>query len=179
VIQIDMPLLRARGNDILLLAQHFLVRAAAELGRPVTGISKEAGALLLGYGWPGNVRELETCIAGAVAMAQSAEISVEDLPDSVRDHQISNLTVPGGDAKELLTLEEVERRHILQVLAAVGGHRAAAAEVLGLHPSTLYRKLEHYGHTNGREASPGHTNGRDAGHGHAHGREAGHRRTGT
>jgi two-component system response regulator HydG len=149
VIRIDVPPLAARGNDILLLAQHFVTRAAAELGRPVRGVSSAAAEKLLGYRWPGNVRELENCIERAVAMARTEEVTVDDLPDSVRNHQSGDLSIPGVGAAELLSMEEVERRHILRVLAAVGGSKTAAAAVLGLHPSTLYRKLDHYGQTHG------------------------------
>jgi two-component system response regulator HydG len=145
VIQIDVPPLAARGNDILLLAQHFVTRSADLLGRPVRGLSSACGEKLLGYCWPGNVRELENCIERAVAMARTEELTVDDLPETVRNYRSGNLSIPGVESAELLSMEEVERRHILRVLAAVGGSKAAAAAALGLHPSTLYRKLDHYG----------------------------------
>jgi two-component system response regulator AtoC len=149
VVQIDVPPLAARGNDILLLAQHFLGRAAAQLGRPVRGLSSAAAAKLLGYTWPGNVRELVSCIERAVAMARHDEVVVDDLPENVRSYEGETLAIPGTEPTEVLSMEEVERRHILRVLAAVGGSKAAAAAVLGLHLSTLYRKLDHYGHAQG------------------------------
>jgi two-component system, NtrC family, response regulator AtoC len=149
VIQIDVPPLAARGNDILLLAQHFVTRAADQLRRPVGGLSDAAAEKLLAYGWPGNVRELENCIERAVAMARTEELTVDDLPESVRNYVTANLSIPGVEPAELLSMEEVERRHILRVLAAVGGSKAAAAAALGLHPSTLYRKLDHYGQMHG------------------------------
>jgi two-component system, NtrC family, response regulator AtoC len=153
VIRIDVPPLAARGRDILLLAQHFVARAAAQLSRPVRGLSSAAAEKLLAYGWPGNVRELENCIERAVALARSDELNVDDLPEIIRDYRSSDLSIPGVDPTELLPMEEVERRHILRVLKSVGGSKAAAAAVLGLHPSTLYRKLDHYagrGHGSGQ-----------------------------
>jgi two-component system response regulator HydG len=144
VIRIDVPPLAARGRDILLLAQHFVARAGAQLQRPVRGLSSAAAAKLLAYGWPGNVRELENCIERAVALARSDELIVDDLPEIIRDYRSTDLSIPGVDPTELLPMEEVERRHILRVLKSVGGSKAAAAAVLGLHPSTLYRKLDHY-----------------------------------
>jgi two-component system, NtrC family, response regulator AtoC len=144
VIRIDMPPLSARGRDILLLAQHFLARAGAQLSRPVRGLSSAAAAKLLAYGWPGNVRELENCLEAAVAMARSDRLNVDDLPANIRDYKSDDLTILAVAPTELLPLEEVERRHILSVLKAVGGSKAAAAAVLGSHPSTLYRKLDQY-----------------------------------
>jgi len=144
VIRIDVPPLRARGHDILLLAQHFLTRSAAQLARPVTGLSHAAAQKLLAHAWPGNVRELENCIERAVAFARGGEVNVGDLPEVVRDYRSNDLSIPGVDEKALLPLAEIERRHILRVLEAVGGSKAAAAAVLGLHPSTLYRKLDQY-----------------------------------
>ena len=145
VIRIDVPPLAARGRDILLLAQHFIARAGAQFSRPVRGLSSAAAAKLLAYGWPGNVRELENCIEGAVALTRNEELTVDDLPEIIRDYRHTDLSIPTVDGGELLPLEEVERRHILRVLKSVGGSKSAAAAVLGLHPSTLYRKLDHYG----------------------------------
>jgi two-component system response regulator HydG len=150
VIRIDLPPLAARGRDILLLAQHFIARAGAQFSRPVRGLSSAAAAKLLDYGWPGNVRELENCIEGAVALTRNEELTVDDLPEIIRDYRNTDLSIPTVDGGELLPLEEVERRHILRVLKSVGGSKAAAAAVLGLHPSTLYRKLDQYA---GREAT--------------------------
>ncbi len=144
VIRIDLPPLAARGHDILLLAQAFLSRASLQVKPRVTGLSNAAAARLLAYAWPGNVRELENCMERAVAMARGEDITVDDLPEIVRAYQSTDLSIPGAPETELLPLEEVERRHILRVLAAVGGSKAAASAVLGLHPSTLYRKLEQY-----------------------------------
>jgi DNA-binding NtrC family response regulator len=152
VVRIDIPPLRQRGNDVLLIAQHFLDRVAAQLEKRVTGLSQAAAARLLAYPWPGNVRELSSCIERAVAMATAAEVAVDDLPDKIRDHGVDFAAegtptgAPvGDDPGELLSIEELERRHILRVLKAVGGSKVAAAAVLGVDRSTLYRKLDHFG----------------------------------
>jgi len=138
VVRIEMPPLSARGDDILLLARHFAARAAAKCDKRVPGLSPAASEKLLEYGWPGNVRELENSMERAVALAVSGELTVEDLPDRVRDAR------PDAGGEGLLSMQEVERRHILRVLEAVGGSKGRAADVLGLDRSTLYRKLDGY-----------------------------------
>ena len=143
VVRVEVPPLRQRDRDVLLIAQHFVSRVAAELDKRVTGLSTAAAARLLGYHWPGNVRELENCMERAVALAGHDQITVDDLPERLRDYRRFDLAEPTDAA--LLPMEEVERRHILRVLAAVGGSKAAAAAVLGLDRSTLYRKLDQYG----------------------------------
>jgi two-component system response regulator AtoC len=147
VIHIDLPPLRVRGNDILMLAQHFLEQFAARLGRKVTGLAEAAAEKLLAYDWPGNVRELQNCIERAVALAQYDKITVEDLPEKIRGHRGSHVIVAGSDSSDLMPMDEVERRYILRVLDAVGGNKTLAAQVLGFDRKTLYRKLERYGVT--------------------------------
>jgi len=144
VLHLSLPPLRARGNDVLLLAQQFLERYASLGGKRLTGISPAAAAKLLAYAWPGNVRELQNCIERAVALARYTEIAVEDLPDRVRDPKAAQVVMSGDDPSDLQTMEEVERRHILRVLDASGGNKSTAARVLGLDRTTLYRKLERY-----------------------------------
>ncbi len=145
VVQIPLPPLRARGGDILPLAQEFIRRYAAEAHKDVTGFSKEVAEKLTAYAWPGNVRELQNSIERAVALTRLQEICVDDLPEKIRDYRFSHVVVAGNDPAELVPLEEVERRYILRVLEAVAGNKTAAARVLGLERKTLYRKLERYG----------------------------------
>jgi two-component system response regulator HydG len=145
VVRLDLPPLRARGNDVLLLAQEFLEQAMARASRPDLRLSRAAAEKLLEYSWPGNVRELRNCIEHAVALARDAEIAVDDLPERVRAHRAKDLVLPGQDPLALVPLEQVERRYILHVLDAVGGNRSEAARVLGLDRKTLYRKLASYG----------------------------------
>jgi len=148
VIHVELPPLRARGSDVLLLAQHFLDRCASESGKAVVGLSPQAAERLLAYTWPGNVRELQNCIERAVALTRYDQLMVEDLPEKIRTYRPSYVLIATDDPSELVPLEEVERRYILRVLEAVGGNKTLAAHKLGLDRKTLYRKLERYS-TNG------------------------------
>jgi two-component system response regulator HydG len=145
VIHVPLPPLRARGGDVLLLAQHFVTYHAARSRKAVKGLSPAAAERLLAYAWPGNVRELQNCIERAVALTQFEDIAVEDLPERIRAYQASHVLVASEDPSELVPLEEVERRYILRVVDAVGGNKTLAAQVLGVGRKTLYRKLERYG----------------------------------
>jgi two-component system response regulator HydG len=144
VVQIELPPLRARGTDVLLLAQHFLQDAAARSGKEVAGLAEAAAERLLAYRWPGNVRELRNAMERAVALTQFEKLVVEDLPERIRDYRASRLVLEGDDPTELQPLEEVEREYIFHVLDAVDGNRTLAARVLGLDRKTLYRKLQRY-----------------------------------
>ena len=150
VIHLELPPLRARGGDVLLLAQRFLERFAAQAEgdtrgvRGPSGLSAEVAQRLLAYSWPGNVRELQNCMERAVALTRGETISLEDLPEKVRDHRPSEVLVASQDPSELVTLEEVERRYVLKVLEALGGNKTLAAQTLGLDRKTLYRKLERW-----------------------------------
>ena len=149
VIQLQIPPLRSRGMDILLLAQHFLEKAATRAGQEITGISEPAAAKLLEYEWPGNVRELRNAIERAVALTRFEKIAVEDLPEKVRAYRKSRLVLDGDNPTELVPLEEVKRRYVLHVLRTVDGNKTLAARILGLDRKTLYRKLERYGMADG------------------------------
>ncbi len=144
VIQIDLPPLRARGRDILLLAQRFIEHFAAVTGKKVTGLASPAAEKLLNYPWHGNVRELRNCIERAVALTQFDKIVVEDLPEKIRGYTSSRMVVEANDPTELATMEEVERQYIEYVLRVAGGNKTHAAQLLGLDRKTLYRKLERY-----------------------------------
>jgi two-component system response regulator HydG len=145
VVRLELPPLRARGNDVLLIAQDLLEKSAARAAKDVSRFSRPAAEKLLTYSWPGNVRELRNCIDHAVALSPGAEIGVEDLPERIRAHRPEQLVLAGQNPAELVPLVEVERRYILHVLEAVGGNRTLAAQVLGLDRKTLYRKLTVYG----------------------------------
>jgi two-component system response regulator HydG len=142
VLRLEVPPLRARGRDVLLLAQHFLRRCAERSGKPLLGLSRGAAEKLVDYAWPGNVRELENCIERAAALADHAEIIVEDLPERIRSYARTHVLVPGEDPSELVPMEVVERRYIARVMELLGGNKTAAARVLGFDRKTLYRKLE-------------------------------------
>jgi two-component system response regulator HydG len=145
VIPIELPPLRARGDDVLLLARRLVEQVADATGRSVTGIAAPAAEKLLAYAWPGNVRELRNCIERAVALTRFQEITVADLPEAIKDYRRSRLVLDLDDPGALMPLEEVERSYILRVLEAVQGQRTRAAQILGLDRKTLYRKLERYG----------------------------------
>jgi two-component system, NtrC family, response regulator AtoC len=144
VVRIDVPPLRQRGSDVLLLAQFFIERAAQRSGKQVVGLVAGAAEKLLSYDWPGNVRELENCIERAVALTCFDQVTVEDLPEKVRSYQTTNLVVASDDPSELLPMQEVERRYIQSVLKSVSGNKTQAARVLGFDRRTLYRKLDAY-----------------------------------
>lgn len=148
VIHVDLPPLRARSTDALLLAQHFLRHYARESGKKIAGLSPDAAQRILDYSWPGNVRELQNCIERAVALTQYELLSVDDLPEKIRAYRRSHILIAGNDPSELVPLEEVERRYILRVMEAVGDNKTLAAQILGLGRKTLYRKLERLGASN-------------------------------
>jgi DNA-binding NtrC family response regulator len=158
VVHIPVPPLRARGNDVLVLAQHFVKQFSEQLGKRILGMSSQVGEKLLAYRWPGNVRELQNCIERAVALTRYEELTVQDLPEKIRDYRDAPLFIPGEESVELLPMEEVERRHILRVLKTVGGNKTTAAEILGFDRRTLYRKLERYGEASEPDSRESKTN---------------------
>jgi DNA-binding NtrC family response regulator len=145
VIHVELPPLRARGADVLLLAQHYLEHFAAQSQKDVRSLDPEAAERLSAYAWPGNVRELANCLERAVALTRGESVGSADLPEKIRNYRTSHVLVAATDPSELVPLEEVEKRYILRVLEAVGGNKTLAAQVLGLDRKTLYRKLDRYG----------------------------------
>jgi two-component system, NtrC family, response regulator HydG len=142
VIQVELPPLRARGTDVLVLAKHFLQSSAGAKAKGVIGISQAAAERLLTYNWPGNVRELRNVMERAVALTAHDHLTVEDLPEKIRQYQGSQVLIRGDDPTELMTLEELERRYIAHVLQATAGNQSQAARILGLDRKTLYRRLK-------------------------------------
>lgn len=143
VIQLRLPALRERREDVELLARHFLERLAEREGGAPRALSEEVLELLRGYDWPGNVRELENALERAAVVAQGATIEASHLPDRVRERpevRLVDETPPPNP-----TMEVIERAYIQWVLQAESGNKTRAAEVLGIDPSTLYRKLNRYG----------------------------------
>ena len=149
VISVPLPPLRARAGDVLVLAQHFVEVHAAKAGKDVHGLSPAAAERLLAYPWPGNVRELQNCMERAVALTIYTQLTVDDLPEKVREYKRSHVVVAGDDPSELASLEEMEKRYILRVLEVAGGNKTLAAEILGVGRKTLYRKLERWQSTEG------------------------------
>ncbi|MFM8708976.1 MAG: sigma 54-interacting transcriptional regulator [Planctomycetia bacterium] len=143
VVEILVPPLRKRPDDIPLLATHFLERFAAETGRRVRGFTPEAVDALQAYHWPGNIRELRNAIERAVVLSQDEWIDAHELA-------LSQLSSPGDTGRissirpavfTPTTLDEMERKHVLATLEAVGGNKTNAAAILGIERSTLDRKM--------------------------------------
>jgi two-component system response regulator HydG len=145
VLSVELPPLRTRGGDVLVLASHFLDRIAARARKRILGFSPEAAQKLIAYAWPGNVRELENCIERAVALASFDQIAVSDLPEKVRSFEATQIVLSSDDPSTFVTLEELERRYVARVLEGVNGNKAAASRILGIERKTLYRMLERWG----------------------------------
>jgi two-component system response regulator HydG len=156
VIEVELPPLRARTDDVVLLARHFLRELARARGEPERGLSPAALDVLLRHAWPGNVRELRSALEHAVTMAEGAEtLEPVDLPARVLRAVHGEgppptaappavAAAPTAVAGPVETLSDLERRHTLGVLARVGGDRRRAADLLGIDLSTLYRKLKRW-----------------------------------
>jgi len=142
VIPIVIPPLRDRRDDVELLVDHFLRIASENSGRKRT-LSKETMELLVNYDWPGNVRELENIIERAVILEEGDEITVDSLPDKIRNHSQQRRKIVMEKAQ--MTLEELEKEYLISVLEATGWQKKKASSILGINASTLYRKIQRYG----------------------------------
>jgi DNA-binding NtrC family response regulator len=144
VIPLNLPSLRERLDDIPLLIDHFLRQGTPEYKGNLTSFVEESALRALqAYDWPGNVRELENVIERASIIRDGDCLTLRDLPDAIR--QPSGEPAPSNMVGGMVSLEELERVHILKVLEMVGGHKKRAADILQINPSTLYRKLLRYG----------------------------------
>ncbi|MGK3960192.1 sigma-54-dependent transcriptional regulator [Sorangium sp. So ce118] len=148
VVHIDMPPLRVRDTDVLLLANHFLRRFAAENHRKIEGFTDEARAKLVAHRWPGNVRELENAIERAVVLCDDARIDAEHLPIDAAPVAKGALRIPGA------TMAEIERYAILSTLEATNGSTTRAAELLDISIRTIQYRLHEYGMTAKSKRSP-------------------------
>jgi DNA-binding NtrC family response regulator len=156
VVPITLPSLAERREDIPMLVHHFLQKCAAGAEHAVRAVLPETMALLTDYRWPGNVRELENAIERAVSLSHGPLLTPEDLPEAIRQggtaevssqHQSTN---PHDEA--CLTLEEVEKRHLIRVLKEMKGNKVKAAKTLGIDRRTLYRMAERFGLDLGEDA---------------------------
>jgi two-component system response regulator HydG len=145
VVAIHLPPLRERRDDIEILSQEFLARIAKARGEEPKALSEEAKAALLAYDWPGNVRELENALERAVVLTKGGTIELAALPDKVTTRRAEPLVAKRTHPNP--TLDVIERAYITWVLQSEGGNKTRAAEVLGIDPSTLYRKLSRYEET--------------------------------
>ncbi|ALA57595.1 sigma-54-dependent transcriptional regulator [Nitrospira moscoviensis] len=148
VVRITLPSLAERKEDIPMLAHHFLQKCAAGSPGMVRGLLPETMALLKQYRWPGNVRELENAIERAVSLSHGPLLTPDDLPEAIRHSAAANGESKAGkteDSEVCLTLEEVEKRHLIRVLRETKGNKVKAAKILGIDRRTLYRMAERFG----------------------------------
>ena len=142
VIELTVPPLRERIEDIPLLAKHFVAKSARVQNSPEKSIARDAMEALANYGWPGNVRELENAVERAYILS-GGEIDVESLPQKLRE-KVGRAFRTRDEEGFRPTLDELERRYLMEVLGSVGEDKTKAAHILGIDLSTLYRKLKRY-----------------------------------
>lgn len=137
VVEIPLPTLANRREDLPLLERFFIQKYAVEYDKPIAGLARRAQTRLASYPWPGNVRELENVIGNACMMVEGNLIDVNDLPERLR----GPLEEESAGSDAFVSLEEMQRRHVMRVLEGVGGNKARAAEVLGIGRATIYQML--------------------------------------
>jgi DNA-binding NtrC family response regulator len=137
VVEIALPPLTNRREDMPLLERYFIEKFSAEYKKPIAGLTRRAQGRMATYPWPGNIRELENVIGNACMLAEGKFLDLGDLPDRIRIH--SSEQSPNDEA--LFSLEELQRRHVIRVLERVGGNKARAAEILGVGRATIYQLL--------------------------------------
>jgi DNA-binding NtrC family response regulator len=137
VVEITLPSLANRREDLPLLERYFVEKFATEYKKPIAGLVRRAQTRLSAYPWPGNIRELENVIGNACMMVEGNLIDIGDLPERLR----GPLTAEALIDDTFLSLDEVQRRHVMQVLEGVGGNKARAAEILGIGRATIYQFL--------------------------------------
>jgi DNA-binding NtrC family response regulator len=141
VVELHVPPLRDRRDDILPLARLLLADAAARMARKISGLTPQAADQLLRYDWPGNVRELENALERAVALGRGSRVDSGDLPEEIRQ----TFPKPVVNEEAVQPLRQIEKEYILAVLELHGGNQTRAAKQLGIGSATLYRKLKRYG----------------------------------
>jgi DNA-binding NtrC family response regulator len=138
MVELRVPSLKERLEDLPLLQRHFLQQFAAEYKKPISGLTRRAQAALAQYSWPGNVRELQNVIGHACMMTESEFIDSRDLPDTITASKSHGKT----DSDALLSIRELDRLHARRVLDRVGGNKVRAAEILGISRTHLYELLK-------------------------------------
>ncbi len=142
VVPITIPPLRERKEDVIPLALAFIEEFNIELHRSFKGLSQNAATALINYEWPGNVRELRNIIERIMALHQAEEILIEHLPSEITEDRIVEPVIEEQIEKEFITLDELETRYIKEVLKYTGGNKSRAARILGIHPTSLFRKTK-------------------------------------
>ncbi len=138
VVEISLPRLADRREDLPLLQRFFVEKFAAEYQKPISGITRRAQARMATYPWPGNIRELENVIGNACMMTDGPVIDIDDLPEQLRIPVIGD---EAGQDEVFISLDELQRRHVLRVLSRVDNNKARAAEILGIGRATVYQLL--------------------------------------
>jgi transcriptional regulator with PAS, ATPase and Fis domain len=136
MVEIELPRLAERKEDMPLLQRYFLEQFAAQYGKTFKGITPRAQVVLSRHPWPGNIRELKSALGSACMMAEGEMIDVRDFPERLRTRAAE---AKSEAEQEMLPLAEVERQHVLRVLERVGGNKAQAAKILGINRATVYR----------------------------------------
>jgi DNA-binding NtrC family response regulator len=150
MIEIKLPRLAERKDDLPLLERHFLDKFNTQYKKQVKSISRRARIVMDRYSWPGNIRELENVLGSACLMTQTDTIDIKDLPQQIREQLLRS---PADGARARLSMEEMESSYALEVVKQMDGNKARAAELLGISRTTLYKLLG--GITNPRnEATP-------------------------
>jgi DNA-binding NtrC family response regulator len=137
VVEIGLPRLEDRREDLPLLQRYFVEKYALEYQKPIAGLTRRAQGRMTTYSWPGNIRELENVIGNACMMADGRFIDINDLPERLRQAQKNDFRTD----EALYSLEEAQRRHIMRVLDRVGGNKLRAARILGVGRTTIYKFL--------------------------------------
>ena len=150
VVEISVPRLAQRKEDLPLLQRHFLEKYSTRYKRDITGITRRAQTRLAAHHWPGNVRELENVISGSCIMCISSLIDLQDLPEILR----TSAPTAEFEDDELMTLDRMQQRYLLRVLNLVGGNKAKAAEILGVGRNTVYQMLSRISESTDSLAAP-------------------------
>ncbi len=148
-VTLKIPPLRERRDDIPLLIRYFLIKFAKDNNQRVKEITPEASNMLVNYYWPGNVRELKNCIESMAVLSEDDVLDVEDVPEDIQSQSSETQTTAIVPLTSLVgkSLQELEKEHIINTLEMTDGNREKAANILGIAPRTLYRKLKEYGLT--------------------------------
>jgi transcriptional regulator with PAS, ATPase and Fis domain len=149
VVPLFIPALRNRREDIVPLALELMKRYNKELKKNFAGLTPAAAELLTQYPWPGNIRELKNVIERTMILSEEGEIEESSLPEEICDYQfhhtaeqVPSAVATGPEGHTLVSLRELEQRYIHEVLASTGNNKAQAARILGIHPTSLMRKLK-------------------------------------
>ncbi len=137
MVDITVPTLGSRREDLPLLQRYFIEKFSADYKKSIAGLTRRAQTRMAAYPWPGNIRELENVIGNACMMVEGTLIDIDDLPESLRSRSSDDASTD----ETYLTLDELQNRHILRVLQAVGGSKPRAAEILGIGRATIYQIL--------------------------------------